>query len=51
MEGIEKEINDFYEKWEYYCYPDKTEKCRGEVENFLKTIDSRPEMTSKPIDT
>ena len=39
MEGIEKQINDFYSEWEYYCYPDKAERCRKEVDAFLATID------------
>lgn len=39
MEGIEKEINYFFDEWEYYCYPDKTDKCRGRVDVFLKELD------------
>lgn len=46
MEGIEKEINDFYDKWEYYCYPDKSEKCRKAVDDFLKRIDELQDETS-----
>ena len=29
METIETKIDDYYIKWEHYCYPDKSEKCRN----------------------
>lgn len=46
IEAIEKSINEFYDKWEYYCYPDKTDKCRPQVESFLAQIDKLQDQTS-----
>lgn len=46
MDLIEKEINEFYENWEYYCYPDKVEKCKNDVETFLGRIDNLQDQTS-----
>lgn len=46
IEGIERSINEFYDKWEYYCYPDKSDKCRPEVDNFLSQIDKLQDQTS-----
>lgn len=49
MEAIEQAINDFSSQWEYYCYPDKVEKCKQQVETFLKDIDRlQEEMSTTP---
>jgi hypothetical protein len=50
MEGMEENINKFYEEWEYYCYPDKTDKCRSQVDNYLKEIDSLQEEISTRLE-
>jgi hypothetical protein len=47
MEVIEDKINNFFEQWEYYCYPDKAEKCRAQVDEFLKEIDQLQDETSR----
>ena len=49
MEVIEDRINAFYDQWEYYCYPDKTEKCRTQVDDYLKEIDTLQEETGPPF--
>jgi hypothetical protein len=49
MEEIETKICEFFDKWEYYCYPDKAEKCRTQVDDFLKQIDKLQEDTSTPF--
>lgn len=36
MEGIEDKINQFCNEWEDYYYPDRSEKCRKPVDDFLK---------------
>jgi hypothetical protein len=46
MEAIEQAILDFSSQWEYYCYPDKVEKCKQQVETFLKDIDRLQEEMS-----
>lgn len=46
MEAIEENIHKFYEEWEYYCYPDKTDKCRTQVDSYLKEIDKLQEEIS-----
>jgi hypothetical protein len=46
MEAIEENIYKFYEEWEYYCYPDKTDKCRSQVDSYLKQIDKLQEEIS-----
>ena len=46
MENIEATIDDYCNKWEHYCFPDKSEKCRGEVDSLLKEIDQLQESIS-----
>lgn len=46
MESIEATIEDYCAKWEHYCFPDKSEKCRGEVDSLLKEIDQLQESIS-----
>lgn len=46
MEAIEENIQKFYEEWDYYCYPDKTDKCRTQVDSYLKEIDKLQEEIS-----
>ena len=51
MESIEENINNFYQEWEYYCYPDKSERCRTTVDDFLAQIDKLQEQISTPSST
>lgn len=46
MEAIEENILKFYQEWEYYCYPDKSDKCREQVDAFLREIDRLQEDIS-----
>ena len=48
MEAIEQAILDFSSQWEYYCYPDKVDKCKQQVETFLNDIDRLQEDMGIP---
>ena len=40
LEELAKAINTLIDEYEYYCYADRLQKLKPEVDKFIKELDS-----------
>lgn len=39
MDSIQDKISSFADEWQNYCLPDKSEKIKPQINNFIEEID------------